>query len=157
MIRQFLAAVLVLAAGLAGAARAQDDDAQRFEPSDSAPRGVSCEWTSAEGVTFRYLIPRSYTRERGATLLVMLHGSNLDRRWAFANFAPAKFRRDDVILAPDGTTPNGKGGFNETAGACGVRNSGWGWGGTFLDYDNDGREDVYVLNGFISGPDTQDL
>jgi len=52
---------------------------------------------------------------------------------------------------------DGKGGFTETAASCGVRNSGWGWGGTFLDYDNDGREDIYVLNGFISGPDTQDL
>jgi hypothetical protein len=52
---------------------------------------------------------------------------------------------------------NGAGKFQESAAACGVRNSGWGWGGAPLDYDNDGREDLYVLNGFISGPDPADL
>lgn len=33
-------------------------------------------------------------------------------------------------------------------------NGGWGWGAKFLDYDNDGRLDIYAANGFISaGPD----
>lgn len=27
----------------------------------------------------------------------------------------------------------------------------WGWAGKFIDYDNDGQLDLYVLNGFISG------
>ena len=30
-------------------------------------------------------------------------------------------------------------------------NTGWAWGGKFLDFDNDGRLDLYVVNGFISG------
>ena len=52
---------------------------------------------------------------------------------------------------------NGDGTFGEVAAACGIRNSGWAWGSTFFDCDNDGREDLYVLNGFISGPDPTDL
>ncbi len=32
--------------------------------------------------------------------------------------------------------------------------TGWGWGAKFLDYDNDGRLDLFVANGFISaGPE----
>jgi hypothetical protein len=32
--------------------------------------------------------------------------------------------------------------------------TGWGWGAKFLDYDNDGRSDLFVANGFITaGPE----
>ena len=33
---------------------------------------------------------------------------------------------------------------------------GWAWGGGFIDFDNDGREDLYTPNGFISGPSLKD-
>jgi len=32
--------------------------------------------------------------------------------------------------------------------AAGVRDGGWGWGATFIDYDNDGDEDLIHTNGF---------
>ena len=36
----------------------------------------------------------------------------------------------------------------------GTCDTGWGWGAKFLDYDNDGRLDLFVANGFISaGPE----
>ena len=35
--------------------------------------------------------------------------------------------------------------------------TGWGWSSIFLDYDNDSQLDLYVLNGFISGEDREDL
>ena len=35
--------------------------------------------------------------------------------------------------------------------------TGWSWSSIFLDYDNDSQLDLYVLNGFISGEDRDDL
>ncbi|NUN48263.1 MAG: hypothetical protein HUU15_05470 [Candidatus Brocadiae bacterium] len=88
------------------------DEPRRAAPAEGVPRAERLAWKTAEGVEYEYTVPKSYSRERGATLLVMLHGSNLDRRWSLANFEVGKFRRDDIIVSPDGTTPNGSGGFN---------------------------------------------
>ncbi len=33
---------------------------------------------------------------------------------------------------------------------------GWGWAGTFFDYDNDGDEDIYLANGWIPGSPAND-
>ncbi len=33
---------------------------------------------------------------------------------------------------------------------------GWAWSSLFLDYDNDGRQDIYAANGFWSGEDSHD-
>ncbi|MGI9241371.1 MAG: FG-GAP repeat domain-containing protein [Verrucomicrobiales bacterium] len=35
--------------------------------------------------------------------------------------------------------------------------AGWAWGSTFADFNNDGWEDLYVANGYISQPDKDDL
>ncbi len=35
--------------------------------------------------------------------------------------------------------------------------AGWAWGAQFADWNNDGWEDLYVANGYISQPDTDDL
>jgi hypothetical protein len=40
--------------------------------------------------------------------------------------------------------------FTDMASDLGVCDTGWGWGGKFLDYDNDGYLDLMVMNGFIS-------
>ncbi len=50
---------------------------------------------------------------------------------------------------------NGDGTFSMVAPE--TRNTGWSWSSLFLDYDNDSRLDLYVLNGFISGEDRFDL
>lgn len=33
----------------------------------------------------------------------------------------------------------------------------WAWGSKFADLNNDGREDILVANGYVTGPDTGDL
>lgn len=44
--------------------------------------------------------------------------------------------------------------LSEDAGAS-VANTGWSWGAAFGDLDNDGWQDLYVVNGFVSGdPDS---
>jgi hypothetical protein len=50
---------------------------------------------------------------------------------------------------------NGDHTFTDVALETGTWDTGWGWGGKFFDYDNDGWLDLYVLNGWVSaGPDS---
>lgn len=39
-------------------------------------------------------------------------------------------------------------GFEDVTDAAGVRDGGWGWGTSFLDYDNDGDQDLIMTNGY---------
>jgi hypothetical protein len=52
---------------------------------------------------------------------------------------------------------DGTGRFIEVAEKAKVNPFGWYWGSTFLDYDNDGRLDIYAANGWISGRTQDDL
>jgi hypothetical protein len=45
----------------------------------------------------------------------------------------------------------GDGIFEDVGETAGIRDAQWGWGAEFLDYDNDGRLDVYATNGFVTG------
>jgi predicted esterase len=69
-------------------------------------------WTAGNGTKYEYYVPKDYDADAGANLTLILHGSNLDRRWGFANHKAGKFRKDDIVVSPDGTTPNGNRGFN---------------------------------------------
>ena len=51
----------------------------------------------------------------------------------------------------------GDGTFTDVAEAASANPFGWYWGSGFLDYDNDGRLDVYSANGWISGKTHEDL
>ncbi len=46
---------------------------------------------------------------------------------------------------------NGNLTFSDVARETGTYNTGWGWAAKFLDYDNDGWLDLYVVNGWVSG------
>jgi hypothetical protein len=45
----------------------------------------------------------------------------------------------------------GDGTFADVSSQVGVCDTGWGWGAKFIDYDNDGWLDLYVMNGWVSG------
>jgi len=45
---------------------------------------------------------------------------------------------------------NGNLTFTDVARETGTWDTGWGWGGKFFDYDNDGWLDLYVVNGWVS-------
>lgn len=51
----------------------------------------------------------------------------------------------------------GDGTFVDQTDVAGVELGRWAWGARFVDFDNDGFDDIYVPNGFITGPDTGDL
>lgn len=44
----------------------------------------------------------------------------------------------------------GDGTFTDVSQEVGACDTGWGWGAKFVDYDNDGWLDLYVMNGWIS-------
>lgn len=51
----------------------------------------------------------------------------------------------------------GNGTFDDVTLHAGVENGGWAWGADFVDFNNDGWEDLFVLNGHITGDDRTDL
>ncbi|MDB4745960.1 VCBS repeat-containing protein [Verrucomicrobia bacterium] len=52
---------------------------------------------------------------------------------------------------------SGEGHFSDVTNPMAEGFGGWAWGAKFADFDNDGWEDLYVANGYISQPDTDDL
>jgi hypothetical protein len=71
-------------------------------------------------------------------------------------------RRSDAIIErlTRGSTlfrNDGNGRFTDVSDATGVRDAQWGWSAEFLDYDDDGRLDLYAVNGFLSGPLLDDV
>jgi len=91
-------------------------EARAGEIPEKAPsakvKGKLQKWTSEGGLVCHYRLPKKYDAKEGANLTVILHGSNLDHRWGFANHPYKTFRPDDIVVSPDGTTSNGRGGFN---------------------------------------------
>ena len=51
----------------------------------------------------------------------------------------------------------GQGRFSDVTNPMAEGFGGWAWGSKFADLNNDGWEDLYVANGYISQPDTDDL
>jgi hypothetical protein len=52
---------------------------------------------------------------------------------------------------------NGQGGFSDVAPQTGTNPFGWYWGSTIFDYDNDGFQDIYATNGWITAKTKDDL
>ncbi|MFH0946390.1 MAG: hypothetical protein V2A76_14425 [Planctomycetota bacterium] len=109
---RFLRIVLALAACLTGLITpAEAKELKERAPCPKA-RGEPYAWQTGSGLRYEYYVPKDYDGDQGANLVLILHGSNLDRRWGFANHSPGTFRPGDILVCPDGTTPNGSGGFN---------------------------------------------
>ncbi len=51
----------------------------------------------------------------------------------------------------------GSGKFQNVSEKAGVGMGRWAWSSDAWDFDHDGYEDLYVANGYISGPETEDL
>lgn len=47
--------------------------------------------------------------------------------------------------------------FEDVSVSAGVTGGRWAWGALFLDFENDGRPDLYVPNGFVTGERSDDL
>lgn len=73
---------------------------------------------------------------------------------------PAASAKDNVLkklAAGNSLYQNmGNGQFKDVTADVGGLSGGWAWGGGFIDFDNDGWEDLYTPNGFISGKSMKD-
>ena len=49
------------------------------------------------------------------------------------------------------------GGFEDVSEACGAQPAGWFWSSGFFDVDGDGDQDLFAVDGWITGPKTDDL
>lgn len=87
-------------------------DTPRRDPAEPLAGEVRA-WTSRDGIPFEYRLPAGYDAERGANLVVVLHGNGLDQRWTFWNHPAQEFRSDDIVVSPDGTSPHAGTGANE--------------------------------------------
>ena len=74
-----------------------------------------------------------------------MHSSAGRRITEAAGSAFAPLARGNSLLK------NGSEGFNLIADSP-VEDGGWGWGGQFLDFDNDGDLDIYALSGYYTPP-----
>jgi predicted esterase len=93
------AAALAAVAGRSASAR----DVEAREPSEKN-RGAVYSWKWADNLPYEYFVPKEYDAKVGANLVLVLHGNGLDYRWTFANHDAGKFRRDDIVVSPEGTT-----------------------------------------------------
>ena len=64
---------------------------------------------------------------------------------------------DRVIRGNSMFLNNGDGTFADVSEEYHVNPHGWYWGSVIFDYDNDGLQDIYALNGWISGERPDDL
>ena len=67
--------------------------------------------------------------------------------------------RDDLFLTNRADSPSQTnalfvaheaGGYTDQAGAAGVDRTGWGWGAEVFDLENDGDQDLFVVNGYFA-------
>jgi hypothetical protein len=86
-------------------------------------------------------------------------GNRVAYQPAFQSEADGDQRRQVRGLAAGNTlfANRGDGSFDDLSTAAGIRMGRWGWGGRFTDLDSDGRLDLVVPNGFLTGPVEDDL
>jgi hypothetical protein len=71
------------------------------------------------------------------------------------NITDDYMREGNFLWRNNGPGPDGSVTFSDVARETGTHETGWGWGGKFFDYDNDGWLDLYVVNGWVSaGPES---
>ena len=95
--------------------------------------------------------------------LLDIHASNMSSTAGnriLSRLFPNSSAKDNVLkklAAGNNLFENtGDGKFKDVTAEVGGFSGGWAWGGGFIDFDNDGWEDIYTPNGFISGKSMKD-
>ena len=82
----------------------------------------------------------------GRRILARLSKNELPQKGELENLATGNALYENI----------GKGFFRDVSDSAGPFGAGWAWGGGFFDLDNDGWQDTYTPNGFISGKSLKD-
>jgi hypothetical protein len=95
--------------------------------------------------------------------LLDIHASNMSSTAGnriLSRLFPDQSAKENVLkkLAAGNNLFENQGGgtFRDVTAEVGGFSGGWAWGGGFIDFDNDGWEDIYTPNGFISGKSMKD-
>jgi hypothetical protein len=64
---------------------------------------------------------------------------------------------DRVIRGNSLLLNDGRGKYADVAEAARANPLGWYWGSAMVDFDNDGLQDIYAVNGWISAESKEDL
>jgi hypothetical protein len=95
--------------------------------------------------------------------LLDLHATNMSSTAGnriLARLFPQSSAGDNVLkkLAAGNNLYENLGGgrYKDVTAEVGGFSGGWAWGGGFIDFDNDGWEDIFTPNGFISGKSMKD-
>ncbi len=103
---------------------------------------------------------KKYTKQQSAEILSVTkahNGMSVQSAYLFDNNTPSVYISQvyEPGFAIDGnqlwTYNNNDKQFNDSAKELGVHNCQWSWGSNFSDINNDGKLDLLVANGFISG------
>lgn len=102
-----------------------------------------------------------YNRDGRTDFFMLGMGSTTARRLEQMNAHPAQYQEAKKMRSIMGHgnrfyLGGGKGRLTEPTMANTVSRTGWSWGSTSFDFDNDGDQDIYVGNGHISGKSTRD-
>ena len=86
-------------------------------------------------------------------------GNRITYQKQFKPGLPGEIREQFQHLAIGNSLFEGVAGrsFNDVGVQAGVNMGRWAWGSKFVDFNNDGWDDILVANGFISADDTGDL
>ncbi len=86
-------------------------------------------------------------------------GNRITYQRQFKQHVPEEVRKQFQHIALGNTlfqaTPGGT--FTDVSASATVQMGRWAWGSRFVDFNNDGLEDILVANGFITTEDTTDL
>jgi len=108
-----LSIVLVLLPAVCAVAQ-EAGKVEKIPPSTSAPKGKTLESVSKEGQPYWYRLPKKLSAKNPPNLIFMLHGTGMPWGWAFWNYSidSGAFRKNDILVAPEGVTPGHGGTFN---------------------------------------------
>ena len=106
--RRALLALLVLACAAAPARASARDDFEAKPPDLFATAHQVYGWKSKNGLRFTWWLPKGFDpMAPAAGMTVILHGRGFDYGWGQRNHPAGVFRPDDVVIAVDGTSPDG--------------------------------------------------
>jgi hypothetical protein len=107
-------------------------------------------WYGQAATMHKYLLTslRQRTLGEDAALYRELHGL-VGSEWQ--SFGDRTIRGNSLLLN------DGRGRFRDVAEEAHANPFGWYWGSAMFDYDNDGLQDIFAANGWISGKTKDDL
>ena len=121
----------------------------------AADFGTSQVFLNERNGTFSYATTAVISDENGMGAAVGDYDNDGDLDW----FVSSIFDPNGIAEGNWGITGNrlyrndGAGNFEDVTGVTGVRHGFWGWGSSFLDFNNDGHLDIFHVNGWFPAGD----